>query len=116
MIPTAALHSQDEAAQVFVLGQSLQSLADQPVVDDDLLLLPVGSVEADVLEHAFQDRMQPAGANVLSAAIDLERQIGHGLDGIARELERHPLGGEQSLVLAQKRGTRLAKDASEIVA
>ena len=45
--------------------QLLEPLADEALVDDDLLLGAVGGVEADVLEHALEDRVQPAGADVL---------------------------------------------------
>src|SRR4051812_20008450 len=111
-----ASQSEDVPAQVLILRESLQPLADELVVDDDSLLATVRRVEADVLEDAFQDGVQPAGADVLGRAVDLEGQVGHGLDGVAGELERDAFGPQQRLVLADQRGPRLAEDSREVVA
>ena len=81
-----------------------------------VLILSVGGIEADVLEHALEDRVQPAGADVLGRPVDLEGQVGHGFDGVAGEFERDSLGAEQGLVLAEQRGPRLAEDPGEVVA
>ncbi len=76
----------------------------------------VRGIEAEVFEDAFEDGVQPAGADVLGRSIHLEGQVGHGFDGGVGEFERDPLGAEQGLVLPEQRGSRLAEDAGEVVA
>ncbi len=98
------------------MESGLQPLADKLLVDDDLLVLSVGGIEADVFENAFEDRVQAAGADVLGGAVDQERQVGHGLDGVAGELEHDSFGPEQGLVLADQGGPGFAEDPGEVVA
>ena len=43
-------------------------------------------------------------------------QVGHGLDGVAGELESDPFGCQECLVLADERGPRLTEDPGEVVA
>src|SRR5208282_381075 len=62
--------SKDIAAQVLVFGKRLETLTDELLVDDDLLILSVGGIEADVFENALEDRVQAASADVLGSAVD----------------------------------------------
>jgi hypothetical protein len=57
--------SQNEPAQIFVLGKGLEPLADEGLVDDDVLVGPIRGVEAQVFEHALENGMEPAGADIL---------------------------------------------------
>jgi hypothetical protein len=57
--------SQNEPAEIFVFGKGLEPLADEGLVDDDVFVGPVGGVEAQVFEHALENGMEPACANVL---------------------------------------------------
>ncbi len=60
------VRSEDEPAQIFILGKGLEPLADEGFVDDDVLVGAVRGVEAQVFEHALENRMEPAGADILS--------------------------------------------------
>ena len=47
------------------LASASSRCADVGGVDDDVLLGPVGGVEAELLDDPLEDRVQPAGADVL---------------------------------------------------
>ncbi len=53
-------------------------------VDDDTSGFHVGGFEAEILEHAFQDRVEPAGPDVLRRLIDLVGMSGQRFDGRRR--------------------------------
>ena len=95
---------QDKPAQVFILRQGVEALADLGLVDDDVLFGSVRGVEAQVFEHALQDRVQPAGADILGRSVHVEGDVGHGFDRRFGKLEVDPLGAQKRLVLAQQRG------------
>ncbi len=59
--------------------------------------------------------MQPPGADVLGAFIDLEGHFGEPPHAGAVELEIHAFGGEQCRVLAAQRRVRLGQNAHEIL-
>src|SRR5690242_17312480 len=64
------LSSKNEPAEVLILEQFLEALADIPAVDRDPSACFIGRVERDVLEYALHDGVEPAGADVLSLAVD----------------------------------------------
>ena len=84
---------------------------------DDALVGAVGGVEAEVLDDAFEDRVQPAGADVLGRAVDLDRRRS-AMASMASAVNSSvdALGGQQGLVLADQRGAGLAEDPGEVVA
>ena len=71
------------------------------------LLGHVRGVEADRLEDPLQDRVQPAGADVLRPAVHLERDLGHRVDRVVGELDVQALGLQQRDRLLRQRVLRL---------
>src|SRR5690606_39520220 len=70
----STIHLQNVLAQVAVLYDALQLVADELGVDRQALVLhAVRHVEEDVFEERRQDRVQAAGAAVLDLGGDLGR-------------------------------------------
>src|SRR4051812_28694831 len=57
--------SEDEAAQVLILRERFEPSAHLGPVDHDVFVRPLGGVEAEFLDHAFEDGMQPACPDIL---------------------------------------------------
>jgi hypothetical protein len=74
----------------------------------------VGSIEENRVEKPLQHRVQAAGADVLGLAVDLAGDPGDLADRVGLELEAHPLGREQRLVLLHERVARLLEDPDEL--
>ena len=60
--------------------------------------------------------MQPAGADVLHRAVHLVGDVRQGRDAVGRELQSHPLRGQQFGVLLGQGVLRLGQDAQEVLA
>src|SRR5262245_37684744 len=72
----AALLLQYKFAQVFLVQHIIQPFPHVGPVNDDVLVVDVGTLETDVFQHPLQDGVQPAGADVLRGAVDLEGDVG----------------------------------------
>ena len=106
--------SQDELAQVLALKDGAELVADELAIDDDALLRQVGALVADLLDDLLQDGVQPAGADVLVRAVDLEGDVRDRLDPVLGEFEFDPLGLQQLGVLLGQGVLRLGEDAEEV--
>ena len=78
--------SENVPRQVGVLGQLADPFAHIGAVDGQALAGAVGGGEADLLDHLLQHRLQPARADVLHRAVDLDRRVGQGVDGVVGEV------------------------------
>ena len=56
-------------------------------------------MEAHVLDHPLQDRVQPPGADVLRRPIHIEGDVGNRLDTVRRDLQRHAFRRQQLSIL-----------------
>ena len=90
-------------------------LADVLGGDRDFFVPLVRGVEADRLHHALDDRVKPAGADVLRSPIQVVRHLGHLVDGILGKLDRDAFGPEQLDLLAREGMLRLVENADEII-
>ena len=72
----------------------------------------VGGLVADRLEQPLHHRVQAAGADVLGALVDVERDLGDAPDAAGVEVQRDALGRQQRGVLRAQRGVRLGEDAA----
>src|SRR5262249_58619145 len=79
---------QNELAQVLLLEDSAEALADVGGVDDDALARQVRTLEAHLLDHPLQHRVQPPGADVLRRPVHLVGHVRQRLDAVAGELHR----------------------------
>ncbi len=90
---------QNIPAQILVFDNIGKSLAYVCGVHDKLLAFPVRRGKADLVEHAFHDRMQPPRPNIFRALIHPERKARNLFQGVFRKLQLHALGLEQRGVL-----------------
>lgn len=90
-------------------------LADIAGVDRDARAAPVAGVEADFLQQAFHDGVQPAGADVFHRRVDLGGEARKLVDRVVREVQVDLFGLQQRLVLLDQAGFRLGQDAAEIL-
>src|ERR1700693_4088300 len=105
----------DEAREVLVLEDGGQVGAHVVRVDLDLLAAHLGRGEGDLLEQLLHDRVEPPRPDVLGALVDRGGDLGHLLDGVLRERERHALGLQQLHVLADEGVLRFAQNADKIL-
>src|SRR5215468_9671642 len=93
----------NKLTQILILQNIRQPLADVSSGDGDFFLSQVGAFETDGLEDPFEDRVKAAGADVLSAAVEVVRDLGHGFDRVVVKVYLDPFGGQQSGLLLRKR-------------
>src|ERR1700730_3433656 len=92
-LPTPARSgSEDVAAEVLVLHQVAEPLTDVGSIDDDRRPGKLLRAERDILEHFFQDREQPAGADILVLLVDAVRLGRELANPVIGEIEGHVLG------------------------
>src|SRR5262245_8054014 len=106
----------NKLAQIFLFQHLRQLSAYISAVDAHVFVGQVRRVEADLLDYPFQDRVQPAGADVLRGAVDLERHIRQRLDAVRGECQPDALCRQQLRVLLRQGVLRLGQDAEEVVA
>src|SRR5665213_3667624 len=75
----------------------------------------VRGLEADLVQHPFENRMQPPSPNVFSSFVHFKGKLRHLRDGLLGELELHALGLEQGRGLLDQRRLRLGQDAYKVV-
>src|SRR6185312_10422805 len=68
---------QHEPAQIRVTGQLADPVGDVGRIDGDSLALLVGGLEAQLLDEALHDGLEPASADVLDARVDLHGRVGN---------------------------------------
>src|SRR5436190_3380887 len=93
-----ACRSENIPAEVFILGDCCQLLLDVLRGDSNLSHLHVRSFEAQVLEQAFEDRVQPPGTDILRRLIDPEGELRQGFDRVLAELQLDTFGLEERRV------------------
>ena len=64
--------------------------ADIGGVDGDGLGVALVGLEADVVEHSLHHRLQPPGADILDARIDLDGDVGDRVDRVLGEVKVTP--------------------------
>src|SRR5688572_21064703 len=102
-------------AEIRVLREPGEPLADVSRIDRHGLALAVFGLEAQVLEQLLHHRLQPAGADVLDALVDLRGDLGDLADRVGGDLERDLLGADQRLVLLDEVGAGVAEDGDEVL-
>src|ERR1700730_18018323 len=80
---------EDELAEIFLLQDLGQAAANVGPIDDDPFFLEVGTLKAHFFHHPLEDRVQPAGADVLRGPVHLLRDVRQSLDAVASEVECH---------------------------
>src|SRR5215469_9819566 len=85
---------QNIAAQILVLHDISQHLAHVVGIDGDLLAFLFGRSEAQLIEHALHDRMQPARSDVFRALVHTEGEACHLFQSFVGELQFHAFGLE----------------------
>src|SRR5687768_12757702 len=63
---------ENELTQVFILHHFSEPLADVGGIDPHALCFHIRRLEADLLQHLLQNRVKPACADVLGAAVHIE--------------------------------------------
>src|SRR5215469_9419265 len=106
--------SEDVTAQILVLYDVGELLVDVRRIHLHAFLLEVRCLEGKLIEHFFENRMQPAGADILSLLVHVGGKARDGLNGVFRDLQLHALGLEQRNILLDQRIFRLGEDAHEI--
>ena len=104
----------DVARQVFAGGEFFQAGVDIGGIDFDFFAAAPFGFEGEVVEQAFHDGIEPAGADVLGAFVDLPGEFGEAADGVVGEGEFDAFGPHQCLILAGQAGVGLGQDAFEI--
>ena len=66
------------------------ALADKGRVNLDCFALVIRSVKRDIFDHALDDRMQSARANVLGRRVHGRSQVSHLSQGVVLELSSTP--------------------------
>src|SRR5690349_15816590 len=81
-------------AQIGVLRDARELLADELGVDGERLPATIFGLEADILEQLFHHRLQAARADILDGFVDLGGDAGECLDAVVGELNRDALGAQ----------------------
>src|ERR1035437_4374793 len=105
---------QNIPAQILVLHNVGQLLADVGGVHSHGFLLQVGAFEGDFLQHLLHDGVQAARADVLGAFVDLGGELRHLCQRVVGQDQFDAFGFEQRGVLLGQRVFRLLQDADEI--
>ncbi len=74
----------------------------------------LGRIEADLLDNALQDSMQPPGSNVVDGGVDLSCDPRDFMDSILGEVQVHPLSCQQGLLLLDHVVLRLCEYSVEV--
>src|SRR5262245_7273279 len=110
-----ALTSQYKLAQILLLQNLRQPAADVGSVDLYALFGQIRAIEADILHHALQYRVQPAGADVLRRAVHFKGDVGESLDAVGCKLQLDSFGCQQFGVLLGERVLGLSQNSQEIL-
>src|SRR5437879_1577324 len=102
---------QNVPAQILILNNISQHLADIFGVDGDLLALSFRGGEADLIEYAFHNCVQPPRAYVLGAFVDSERKTRNFGQGLFGELQLHAFCLQERRVLFHQRRFGLSENA-----
>ena len=65
----------------------------------DLLSLQLVRIEGNFIQEPLHHSVQPSGANVLCARVDVVGDLGHFLYGVLFVDKFNPLGGHQCFIL-----------------
>ena len=87
------------SAQILILDDIGELLADVVSIHSNRLFLQIRPFERHFLQQLFHNGMQPPGADVLGAFIDLRGEARHLRQRIVGERQLDPLGFEQRRVL-----------------
>ena len=94
--------SENKPAQILILRKRLESLPHEPLIHNNSLLAHIRRIKTTILEHAFQNRVQPPGPDVLRRPVHVIRQVGHRFDRGICEFQGDSLRAEQSVILPQQ--------------
>ena len=94
---------EDELGEVVVLDDVVEAVVDVGLVDDNVLVLKLRSVERDVFEELLKQRVEAAGADVFRLLVDVASELRDAADGILLERELDA-DGEATLELRNEVG------------
>ncbi len=106
--------SQNVAAEVLILDDVGKLLLHVGRVDLEGFLFHLGRFEGNFLEHFFQNRVQPARADIFGVLVYLGGKTSDGGDGVLGERKFEWFGIEQGDVLLDEGVLGLGEDADEI--
>src|SRR5947209_6406949 len=105
---------QDVAAQILVLDDIRELLADVSGVNLHVLFLQVRRFERDFVEHFLEDGVQTPGADVFGLLVHAGGEARDGGYGCVGNVELDAFGIQQRDVLLDERILRLRQNADEI--
>src|SRR6266481_858500 len=108
------VYLKDEAGKVLIFEDRGQVGAHVVGVDLDLLAAHLRRGEGDLFQELLHHRVEPPGSDVLGALVDRGGDLGHLLDRVLSERQRHALGLQQLHVLANKGVFGFAQNADKI--
>lgn len=102
-------------AQVDVLDDVVQLARNEFFIDDDVLFVNIRCFIGHIFEDFFQNRVQPAGADVFRFQVDAVCVFGNGVDAVIGEFQGDAIRFQEGLILFDQGLVRFSQDAAEIV-
>src|SRR5216110_3455368 len=93
--PDGVSHLEDISAEILILHDIGEHLLNVSCVDSDRFLFKIGTLERNLVEQLFHDRMQPAGADVFGVFIHCGGEACDLLNGIIEKRQLDAVCVEQ---------------------
>ena len=101
-------------AEVDVLDDVMEFAGNEVLVDDDVFFIDIGSFVGHVFEDFFQNRVQPAGADVFRFPVDPIGVFGNGIDAVVCKFQGQAFRFEEGRILFDQGLARFGQDAAEV--
>ena len=101
-------------AEVDVLDDVVEFAGNELLVDDDVFFINIGCFIGYVFEDLFQNRVQPAGADVFRFPVDAVGVFGNGIDAVVGKFQSQAFRFEEGCILFDQGLARFGQDAAEV--
>ena len=114
-LPPLVRPSQNEPAEIGILGKIADALADIGTIDTNDFTRTIGRGELDIVKHPLENRLQRTCADILDACIHIHCHFGDGFDRIIGEIECHAFRAHLRDGLLDETGFRIRQNPFEII-